>query len=550
MFSKIIVKTILFLNFFQILVFAQEKQIVAYYPEWVAHDQSYYIKNILTSGAAGKITTLIFAFVTPRPDSSGNINPEFINSFRDYRQIYNSNNSIDGLADDSSQSLRGEFNQLKKLKAMYPDLKILISIGGWSGSVYFSDLALTEKSREKFAGECINEFILGNLPADSGAGGKGSAAGIFGGFDFDWEFPVSGGTEGIHHNKNDKENFSKLIAMFRKKLDAVDSSYILTATIPADKPNVDNFDIKKDQKYLNWFNLMTYDYHGGWDNVASHQTNLFSSTSDTSANGVCRSMDKSVKYLLDSLGIPSSKIIPGAAFYGRAWRVDDSVNYGLYQPGKPPSEKSGSDLVNYRSLLQLMNEGYGYHWDNKAMAPWLYSPAKKIFWSYDDPKSVALKTRYADAYNLGGLMFWEISGDDSAGTLVGTIFNGNMPDFKPETIKPGKSFPSVKIIIPGKKQNVYEHSNLIINTLSGDKGAVIKKMEFFAGDSSLGYVTIPPFNWVWFNVKRGKHKISAVATDNLGNKIKSRPVLVNVKGQKRLIVNPKNVTKTKRKKLN
>ncbi len=449
--------------------------------------------------------------------------------YYDYGQAYTSENSLDGLPDDSTQPLRGEFNQLKKLKAMYPDLKILISVGGWTGSTYYSDLALTEESRERFVNKCIDEFILGNLPADNGAGGKGSAAGIFDGFDLDWEFPVSGGLDGIRHDKNDKENFTRLIALFRKKLDEINPGYILTAAVPADKPYINNYDLTNDQKYLNWFNLMTYDFHGSWDKAAAHHTNLFSSYEDTTDNFAESSFDKSVKYLLDTLKVNSLKIIPGAAFYGKGWKVKDSLNYGLYQPVVPDSVINDSGKDGYRDLAALLNKGYEYHWDTLAMAPWLYSPRDKIFWSYDDPKSIALKSRYVDAYNLGGLMFWDISGDDSEGTLVSTVYTRNMPGFKIDSPARGKSKPFVEITSPGGNETFFEGSNIIINTRQTDEGGSIKKVEFFGDDSSLGYVTEPPFDWVWFNVRRGNRKISAVATDNLGNKAYSLPVSINIK---------------------
>ena len=529
---KLLLNILTALFLYQITALSQGKKIVAYFPEWGVPNKHYYVRNIRTSGSADKITVLIFAFIEPRPDSSGNIIPGFMHPYYDYVQPYSAANSLDGLPDDSTQPLRGEFNQLKKLKAMYPGLKILISIGGWTGSVYYSDLARTKESRERFADDCINEFILGNLPADSGAGGKGTAAGIFDGFDLDWEFPVSGGIDGIHHDKNDKENFTKLISLFRKKLDEINPDYILTVAVPADKPNIDNYDLTGDQKYLNWYNLMTYDFHGGWDKVAAHQTNLFSSKEDTTDNGAERSFDKSVKYLLDTLKISPSKIIPGAAFYGRGWKDVDSVNYGLYQPGDPAAGKYETGIDDYRNLIPLLKKGYECHWDSEAMAPWLYSPRDKVFWSFDDPKSIALKSRYADAFNLGGLMFWEISGDDSIGTLVNTIYTRNMPDVKFDSLSGGKSEPFVEITSPENKETFLEGSNIIINTRQTDKGGLIKKVEFFGNGSSLGYVTGPPFNWVWFNVPVGNLKISVVATDNFGNKAYSDPISINIRAGK------------------
>jgi chitinase len=457
----------------------------------------------------------------------GNIVPQ-INSYIDYEQPYSSGISIDGVADDSTQPLRGQFNQLKKLKAEYPNLKILLSIGGWGGSNYFSDAALTPESREIFIGACINEFIYGNIPPDGSAGGKAAAAGIFDGFDLDWEFPVSGGPEGTHYNKNDKENFTRLLAQFRKKLDAVNLKLILTAAVAADKPNLNNYDLQSDQQYLNWFNLMTYDFHGSWNNATAHHTNLLSSPADTTDNGTRHSFDKSVKYFIDSMGVSSRKIIPGAAFYGKCWFNVDSANHGLFQSGKDSAGAIENSFGNYSKLCTLKSNGYKYYWDGFAMAPWLYNTEKKIFWTFDDPKSIALKSRYVDAYDLGGLMFWEISEDDSAGILVHTIYNRNMPDVKVDKTKHIKSFPAIQITQPKRTGIFSAGSNIIINTSETGKRSSVIKVEFFADNISLGYDTKAPFDWVWFNVPKGRHKITAIATDVNGNKKSAKVVTINI----------------------
>jgi hypothetical protein len=288
---------------------------------------------------------------------------------------------------------------------------------------------------------------------------------------------------------------------------------MLTAAIAANKPNLYNYDLKSAGQYLNWFNLMTYDYHGIWNNASAHHTNLLSSPMDTTRNGVEDSFDRSVKYLIDSLGINSWKIIPGAAFYGKSWVNVNSANGGLYQPGTFAAHGWG----NYSMLCTLEANGYKYYWDSLAMAPWLYNKDKKIFWTFEDPKSIALKSRYVDAYNLGGLMFWELTGDDSVCTLLNTMYNRNMPDIKVDRNKNGTTLPSIKITKPLSSDSISEGSNLVISTIETDQAGVVKKVEFFGDGISLGYDTKPPFNWVWFNAPKGEHKIKVVATDYKGD---------------------------------
>ncbi len=513
----------------QLVVQAQKKEIIAYYPEWGPAHKTYYVKDLKTTGSAARLTVLIYAFAEPGPDSTGNIVVKFRNQYSDYVQPYSSKLSIDGVADDSTQPLRGQFNQLRKLKAEYPNLKILLSIGGWDGGTYFSDAVLNPCARKYFIDDCINKFIHGNLPVVGTAGGKGVAKGIFDGFDIDWEFPMKGGPKGTHNNVCDKEHLTKFFALFRQKLNKIDPKLILTAAVAADKPNISDYNLTKDQKYVNWFNVMTYDFHGVWDSITAHHTNVLSSPLDTTDNNIRSSFDKSVKYFMDTLHVNRDKIVPGAAFYGKCWFNVDSVNNGLYQRGYDSAGVFNETFSDYSNLKTLTSKGYKYHWDTLAMAPTLYNKKEKIFWTFDDPKSITLKERYVNAYNLRGLMIWEISGDDSTGTLVNTIYNDDMPDIKITNLGKTKSKPEIKIITPAGGQKFNHGSNIIINTQETDKKSSIVKVEFFVDGKSIGYDTVAPYDWVWFNASKGMHKIKAVATDNNGNINSSKQVTIYIK---------------------
>jgi chitinase len=504
---------------------AQKKEIVAYYAG--PHRNSYgnFLKVLDKNGSADKITVLCYAFAFPFPDSSGNIIPG-IRHYPAYEEIYSGDMSIDGIADSPAQSLRGVFNQLKKLKERHPQLKVLLSVGGWGGSTYFSDLALTPQSRERFVDTCIDMYIKGNLPLENGAGGIGSAKGVFDGFDIDWEFPVSGGPEGTHYNPNDRENMSALFALFRKKLNAINPDMLLTAAISGRVWEFWKYNFNEDKKYLDWFNVMTYDFHGFGDSITGHNTNLLSSPNDP--DPYKESYDHAIKYLMDSAGVSGSKIVPGAAFYARIWRNIDSTDFGLYQP---VNYNLGNDIIGYSHFgdffRQIINNSNN-HWDNQAMAPWLYDPDEKTFWSFDDTRSIALKQHYVDAYNLRGLMFWAVNGDDSSGTLVNIIYNKNMPAVAAFTPKENNNPPVIKIIKPADRNDFKEGSNVRIITSAGDIDGTVAKVEFFVDGNSIGYNTIAPFDWVWFNVGSGEHQITATAFDNNGGKSSSNPVEINI----------------------
>ena len=309
---------------------AQKKEIVAFYPEWKAKgNDPYYVKNIESTGSADKITVLNYAFIIPHPDSAGRIIPEFSDPYLAYQQIYSQKMSIDGIADDSVSPLRGQLNQLKKLKQRHPELKILLSIGGWEGSRYFSDAAKTAETRTFFVNECIRRFIIGDLPELNGAGGDKTASGIFDGFDIDWEYPVNGGQDSTHHNPADNDNLSKLLALFRSRLDSIRPGLLLTAAIPATEKSLNYFNLYNDQQYLDWYNVMTYDYTGEWNDHTGHMAGLLSSPEDTAFGRERNSFDKTLRLLNDVYRISSSKLVPAVAFYARGWGGVDSLNLGL-----------------------------------------------------------------------------------------------------------------------------------------------------------------------------------------------------------------------------
>ncbi|HVO72756.1 MAG TPA: glycoside hydrolase family 18 protein [Ignavibacteriaceae bacterium] len=505
-------KTITILLILSSIISAQQKEIIAYYPEFRSQGQIFYVKDLEKNGTASKLTVINYAFVEPAPDSSGNIIPKFINSFSAYKEIIPSGLSIDGLGDRIDQPLRGQFNQLRKLKEKHPHLKILLSIGGWAGSKYFSDLALTDSSREKFADTCIEWFIKGNLPVENNAGGKGSAAGLFSGFDLDWEFPVKGGMEGNHYNPKDKENLTALFALFRKKLDEIDPGFLLTAAISARASEFWKYDFEKDQRYLDWYNVMTYDFHGSWEPRTGHHTNLLSSPEDPDWEK--ESLDHTIKFLLDSAGVDKNKIVPGAAFYGKSWINADTSKEGLYQPAQPDTIWNRIRFNDYLYFSEANHAGFKCYWDNFSMAAWLYNSEGKIFYTYDDIRSVALKSRYVDAYGLRGLMFWEITGDDTSGNLVNTIYTGNMPDIKSKTNN-GYNTKISKIKLFADSV-ISAGSNVIIQPGIKESDTTIVKVEYFIDASSIGYNTKFPFIWIWFNAEEGKHKISAEITDKSG----------------------------------
>ncbi len=259
-------------------------------------------------------------------------------AFADYGKSYGADISVDGVGDVWNQPIQGNFNQLKKLKAKVPNLKILISIGGWTYSKYFSDAASTDSKRKAFVSSCVNMFLKGDLPVIDGFGGPGSAAGIFDGVDIDWEYPGSpNGHVGNHYSAADKQNFTLLLAEFRAQLDAyggqTGKKYYLTAATPAGQDKIATIETDKIGQYLDYNNVMTYDMHGGWEATGptNFQDPLYTAPNDPSnpippGQGKY-SVDSAVKAWTtgDSAygipgGFPANKLTIGYPFYYRGWK--------------------------------------------------------------------------------------------------------------------------------------------------------------------------------------------------------------------------------------
>ncbi|HEX9018381.1 MAG TPA: glycosyl hydrolase family 18 protein [Anaerolineaceae bacterium] len=400
----------------------QTYRVVAYFPEW-GYRLPYLVKNIETSGAANTVTVINYAFGLPAPDASGNVVCTIGNANAAYAQRYTAAMSIDGAADGATQPLRGHFNQLLKLKARHPQIKVVISLGGWSGSGWFSVAARTAESRQAFVSSCLSLFIQGNLPPRNHAGGAGAAAGVFDGFDIDWEYPVKGALPTNHYSPADAQNFVLLLQEFRSQFAALGRPDLLLTMAAPGPGQAGQYEIPNAHPLLDYIDLMTYDQRGAWSDGTGHHTNLCPSAHDPDAPRHRQSADRTVRLYRDTFGVPAEKLLVGSAFYGHGWSSVDATNNGLYRPGIALSE-SESSQSRYRDLVTLIGNGFTRFWDDTASAPWLYSPGQKTFWSYDDPQSLGLKAEYVRNYGLGGIMFWEISGDDAQGSLVSAIAGG------------------------------------------------------------------------------------------------------------------------------
>lgn len=208
-----------------------------------------------------------------------------------------------------SGPLKGNFNQIRQLKAKHPQLRVVISLGGWTWSKWFGRAASTDALRKQLVTSCIDVYIKGNLPFDASAnaGGEGVAQGVFDGIDIDWEFPGGGGQPYNVVDPNDKKNYTLLLAEFRRQLDAIGAQtgkrYLLTVAIGAGTDKIENTEPGEYSKSLDWINIMSYDFHGGWEATGptDFHAPLYSdpdSPNSKSTYGATYNVDGAVKALL------------------------------------------------------------------------------------------------------------------------------------------------------------------------------------------------------------------------------------------------------------
>jgi chitinase len=391
------------------------KRLVGYYTNWSVYARGFRAKHLKDNGSAAKVSHMLYAFAKITPEGTCALT----DPWADHGIRFTAEESVDGVADLWwPPQLAGNLNQIQKLKALFPNIKLLISIGGWSFSDRFSDVALTAASRQAFVASCVDMFIDGNFGSEIGP-----VPGLFDGIDLDWEYPGACGNT-CAFRPEDKQNFTLLLAEFRAQLDARGAAngrrYELAIVAPATETLVANIEVAKIGRYVDFINLLTYDFHGGWDTQTNFHSPLLPSPRDPVGPKV--NTHYAVQLYLKG-GFPASKIDIGVPSYGRGWQGVPNVRNGLYQTNTGVAPGRWEAGVNdFKDLDPLRAAGYGAHRDLLSGGFWIYSPTEGIFWGYDDPANAWLKASYVKLRGLGGVAFWEFSGDD--GRLVNALRSG------------------------------------------------------------------------------------------------------------------------------
>jgi len=377
--------------------------VAAYFPEWGIYGRDVQIADV----PAERLTHLIYAFA--RIGSDGQM--ELFDGYAaTEKRFTDPADAVGGEADSwyypaddprSGQSVFGNFNQIAELKALHPHLRTSIAIGGWTLSGNFSTSLDSAAERELFT-QSVIDFLRTYT--------------MFDGVDFDWEYPGGGGLESNAVSPDDGANYVATLGLLRQKLDALGGElgrrYEISVASAAGVDKIPNFQLSELKEFVDFFNVMTYDFHGTWESSTGHQAPL---TGDAIGYDISTAIDR---YL--QAGVDPSQIVLGAPAYTRAWTgvQSSSDDYGVNDYGygdsatgaAPGSFEAG--VYDYKDLLaQWRAGGWQLIWDDNAQAAYLWNPAERIFSSFETPATIALKSAWAREKGLGGVMFWDLSND-------------------------------------------------------------------------------------------------------------------------------------------
>ncbi len=420
------------------------KRVVGYFCEWgiyAAHD-SYYVTSI----PFDKLTHINYAFVGLNPTT---LAVEVYDPWASLEIVY------PGEAWDTQY--KGNLGMLRKMKLQYPNVKVLISVGGWTKSHGFHAAAATASSRATAAANLVAFMKQYGLD----------------GVDIDWEYPGVDRPadpndqydKGAPGGPEDTVNFNLFLKAIRDALNtqgAADGKYYeLTAAIGVGYDKIAVTQPAVYSQYLDALNLMTYDMHGGFETVIGHQAPLYANPNDTHETLVNEryNIDWAVNEFL-RLGVPSSKIVLGLPFYSRGWNnvsggwdVDgNGTPDGMFGTGSGSLAGKwgvGGQSPYFTVKALATQAGWEKFRDPISMVPWLFNRATKELYTYDDATSIATKCNYVNSKGLGGAMYWELDGDDwkngydLVNIVADKILNGSSSDTTAPSAPTNLAAPSV-----------------------------------------------------------------------------------------------------------
>jgi GH18 family chitinase len=501
---------LLFLLLFPLLASAQPahgKKVVGYYAQWSIYARDFNVPKIDGS----KLTHLNYSFygTTYDPAHPENTKLKCLDTYADFEHMEG------GIPWDAP--VKGNFYDLMKLKQKYPHLKILISVGGWTKGQDLSPIAASSVARAALAADMAN-FIVTYPFID--------------GFDIDWEYPLSGGTDGTEivngmpvppqkYSPDDNKNLVLLLKAMRQAM----PNKLVTIAAGNNVRNVSKqylgpnnraqYGMTEDiSTYCDYITYFGYDFGGNWYDKTCYNAPLYASGNPNDplyGATQSESLDELTNQYLNVIGFPANKLIMGLPFYGKKFdNVAVNSTNGLFvaapryivpgctNPQNPTGtwdgsgacEKSGSieicDLVgnpvtNSHAYLDpntmmvtpsAASAGWVRYFDNTTKVPYLYNSTLKQFISYEDKQSMDLKVQYIKSRNLAGGMIWELS-QDTRGSIPNSLLNQVDTSFGsvvPGTVSISGSVKNGSALVTDVTVELRNASNAVIQTVVSANG--------------------------------------------------------------------------------
>lgn len=375
--------------------FAAPQRLIAYFPFWASYSHG----AALSDAPVEALTHLVYAFGKLQPD--GTLLPG--DFFADQVRIR---------IGADKQLYRGNYGLIPLVKQRNPQLKVLLSIGGWNWSLHFSDVAADAAKRQRFIDSALT------LARRHG----------FDGFELDWRFPVVGGHPDAGKRPDDFVNFQRLLRELRAACQARHQACELALTAspqPEARPPGDWAALSREADFIS---LIATDFRGSWSGETGHKSPLHAPTGQPSISAGIAGLRK--------LGVPADKLVLMLPAQASSWQGAPASNHGLGQPhkGSPwgtwDNEKTGpSGIFTYREVLDMRADpAFVEHWDELAQANTLYRAQDGLLLSYESERSLAGKLAWADEQGLGGIALWEVSSDlPGLDGLTGQVFRHQHP---------------------------------------------------------------------------------------------------------------------------
>lgn len=401
-----------------------KRKIVGYFPEWAykSEAQAYFDVADLQWDSLTHIQ-YSFAMIDPQTNKIkfGDEHAAIKEDFSDHELTHKGKK----VELDPTLPYKGHFNILQTMKKQYPDVDLLISVGGWAGSRGFYTMLDTDAGINTFADSCV-DFIRTYG---------------FDGVDIDFEYPSSTSQSG---NPDDfdlseprraklNERYNLLMKTLREKLDAASKAdgenYLLTAAVTASSWVLGGVSSNEYAENLDFLSVMSYDFHGGWNEFVENLANIYPDPADKETTAMLMpvlNMDWAYRYYRGVL--PSEKILMGIPYYTRGWENVQGGTNGLHGTSKTPASGKyniwGDDLDGDGVLepaganplwhgLNLMDQDPNVkeYWDDIGKVPHLWNDKDKTFLSFENEKSIDERVKYIEDKNLGGALIWVMNGD-------------------------------------------------------------------------------------------------------------------------------------------